>query len=86
MTGWIGISLGDICGIGPEVTLKALATEISQDKTRYLIIGDVDHIRGLNQRLGLHLDLQPEQPRSSPGNDLQQPGAPAPTDGPGGRR
>jgi hypothetical protein len=28
MTGWIAISLGDATGIGPEVTLKALAAEI----------------------------------------------------------
>ena len=27
MTGWIGISLGDVTGVGPEVTLKALAAE-----------------------------------------------------------
>ena len=25
MTRWIGITLGDVTGIGPEVTLKALA-------------------------------------------------------------
>jgi len=25
MTGWIAVSLGDVTGIGPEVTLKALA-------------------------------------------------------------
>ena len=31
MTGWIGISLGDITGIGPEVTLKALALEAQAD-------------------------------------------------------
>ena len=40
MTGWIGISLGDITGIGPEVTLKALAVEAKADDTRYLLIGD----------------------------------------------
>ena len=40
MTGWIGISLGDITGIGPEVTLKALAVEAQADDTRYLLIGD----------------------------------------------
>jgi len=57
MTGWIGISLGDLTGIGPEVTLKALATADSGDNTRYLLIGDVAHLRGLNQRLGLNLEL-----------------------------
>ena len=58
MTGWIGISLGDITGIGPEVTLKALATETQTDETRYLLIGDAEHVRALNRRLGLNLPLQ----------------------------
>ena len=58
MTGWIGISVGDVTGIGPEVTLKALAAESAADDTRYLLIGDVEHLRGLNQELGLKLPLQ----------------------------
>ncbi len=58
MTGWIGISLGDITGIGPEVTLKALATEAQADDTRYLIIGDAACARRVNQQLGLQLPLQ----------------------------
>src|SRR6266567_2132687 len=58
MTGWIGISLGDITGIGPEVTLKALATETQTDETRYLLIGDAEYARALNLRLGLNLPLQ----------------------------
>lgn len=58
VNGWIGISLGDITGIGPEVTLKALATEAGADHTRYLLIGDAEHLRALNQQLGLKLPLQ----------------------------
>ena len=58
MTGWIGISLGDITGIGPEVTLKALALEAQADDTRYLLIGDSAHTRRLNEQLGLNLPLQ----------------------------
>jgi 4-hydroxythreonine-4-phosphate dehydrogenase len=57
MKGWIGISLGDATGIGPEVVLKALAVETPLDDTRYLLIGDIEHIRGLNKRLGLKLAL-----------------------------
>ena len=57
MTGWIGISLGDITGIGPEVTLKALAVEAQADDTRYLLIGDAEHARRLNEQLGLKLSL-----------------------------
>ena len=40
MTGCIGIALGDITGIGPEVTLKALALDMETDDARYLLIGD----------------------------------------------
>ncbi|MCU0782534.1 MAG: 4-hydroxythreonine-4-phosphate dehydrogenase PdxA [Verrucomicrobia bacterium] len=58
MTGWIGITLGDITGIGPEVTLKALAAEGPADDTRYLLIGDAGHARRLNQQFGLNLPLQ----------------------------
>jgi 4-hydroxythreonine-4-phosphate dehydrogenase len=58
MTGWIGITLGDVTGIGPEVTLKALAREIQKDAARYLIIGDLRHARELNRKLGLALTLE----------------------------
>jgi 4-hydroxythreonine-4-phosphate dehydrogenase len=63
----IGISLGDVTGIGPEVTLKALASEEASDSTRYLLIGDAQHIRSLDQRLGLNLGLQPFENRGQPG-------------------
>jgi 4-hydroxythreonine-4-phosphate dehydrogenase len=59
MTGWIAISLGDVTGIGPEVTLKALAAEAAEDETKYLLIGDSGHIAALYERLGLQLTLQP---------------------------
>jgi 4-hydroxythreonine-4-phosphate dehydrogenase len=59
MTGWVGISLGDITGVGPEVALKAIAAEGASDGARYLLLGDVDHAQALNRRLGLNLPLQP---------------------------
>ncbi len=34
MKGWLGISLGDVTGIGPEVTLKAIAAEAAADDTK----------------------------------------------------
>src|SRR5258705_11696012 len=57
-TARIGISLGDVTGIGPEVTLKALAAEGGSHDTRYLLIGDVEHIQGLNRKLGVNLSLE----------------------------
>ena len=67
MTGWIGISLGDITGIGPEVTLKALAIEAQTDDTRYLLIGDTEHVSRLNEQLGLKLPLQNYAGKDEPG-------------------
>jgi len=58
MNGWIGITLGDVAGIGPEVTLKALVSESASDDTRYLLIGDAGHARRLNEHFGLNLPLQ----------------------------
>jgi 4-hydroxythreonine-4-phosphate dehydrogenase len=57
MNRWIGISLGDVTGIGPEVTLKALASEAAVDEARYVLIGDATQARRLNQQLGLGLSL-----------------------------
>jgi 4-hydroxythreonine-4-phosphate dehydrogenase len=59
MTGWIGVSLGDVTGIGPEVTLKALRVVAGKDATRYLILGDIDLLHRLNQQLELGIGLKP---------------------------
>jgi len=67
MTGWIGISLGDVTGIGPEVTLKALAAELPADDTRYFLLGDERLLRELNARLALGLPLQPQRGPESGG-------------------
>ncbi len=67
MTGWTGISLGDITGIGPEVTLKALARELDADDTRYLLLGDPGHLARLNEQLRLRLSLQPFRQYDRPG-------------------
>ena len=58
MSGWIAIALGDVTGVGPEVTLKALAAEASVDEAQFLIIGDFGLLRDLEKRLGLGLKLQ----------------------------
>mgnify|MGYP002623925697 FL=1 len=57
MTGWIGISIGDVTGIGPEVTLKALAAERQDTTNRYLLLGDWHHLRNLNEAIGTALPL-----------------------------
>jgi 4-hydroxythreonine-4-phosphate dehydrogenase len=57
MTGWLGISLGDVTGVGPEVTLKAIAAEAGGDDTKYLLVGDENILRQLNTKLSLNLPL-----------------------------
>ena len=54
----IGITLGDVTGIGPEVTLKALAREAPSNDARYLIIGDADSLKRTNEQLQLKLQLE----------------------------
>jgi 4-hydroxythreonine-4-phosphate dehydrogenase len=58
MKNWIGITLGDVTGIGPEVTLKALAAESAADDARYLLIGDEHRLLRLNEKLSLNLPLE----------------------------
>jgi len=69
MNGRIGISIGDVTGIGPEVTLKALAKE--RDAARgFALIGDFAHLQALNQQLGLSLPLVPSQAEPATVGDL----------------
>lgn len=53
----IAIALGDAAGIGPEVALKALAAELQEDATRYLLIGNESLVRTLNDQFGLNLEI-----------------------------
>jgi len=55
----IAIALGDPAGVGPEVTLKAIASELKADDSHYLLIGDIEMVTSLNQRLGLRLNIDP---------------------------
>lgn len=64
----IAISLGDRTGIGPEVTLKALAADLDSDDTRYLLVGDAANVQQLNHTLALNLELKNEnQGHATPG-------------------
>ena len=58
MNGWIGISLGDVTGIGPEVALKAVDAEAGSDDAKYLFIGDSEYLARLNEKLSINLPLR----------------------------
>ncbi|HEU0011875.1 MAG TPA: 4-hydroxythreonine-4-phosphate dehydrogenase PdxA [Verrucomicrobiae bacterium] len=55
----IAIALGDAGGIGPEVTLKAVAAELTGDDTRYVLIGNGGLLVELSRKLKLNLPLAP---------------------------
>jgi len=71
MSGRIAITVGDVTGVGPEVTLKALAAELPQDDCSYVLFGDADQLHSLNARLKLGVPLEP--PRISIRNSTQLP-------------
>jgi 4-hydroxythreonine-4-phosphate dehydrogenase len=58
MKNWIGIPLGDVTGVGPEVALKAIAAEARHDDTQYLLLGDEASARSLIECLELDLPLE----------------------------
>jgi 4-hydroxythreonine-4-phosphate dehydrogenase len=55
---FLGITLGDATGVGPEVALKALAAEAATDDCKYLLIGDENLLARLNEKLSLNLPLK----------------------------
>jgi len=57
----IGITIGDVTGIGPEVTLKALAGEPEKDRAQYLLIGSLPLLQDRKARLGIDLSLAPAE-------------------------
>ena len=67
MKGWIGISLGDVTGVGPEVALKAVAAEAAADAVKYLFIGDDGILQQLNRRFSLNLPLETFSSYEAPG-------------------
>lgn len=62
----IGITLGDVAGIGPEIILKALGSEeIKKLGVRFLIIGDKKVIEDNSARLNIPLSKQAPLDRKS---------------------
>lgn len=53
----LGILLGDVTGVGPEVAFKAVAQALDDDDTRYVIVGDAGVARLYCGLLGFEGDL-----------------------------
>lgn len=67
----IGIPLGDIAGIGPEIVVKALANPAIYEIARPLVIGEAGALRRALRVTGLDLEIQvvadPARGRYQPG-------------------
>lgn len=54
----LGITLGDVTGIGPEVALKAVARAMADDaETVYVLVGDAAVVRHFAGLLGIEAEL-----------------------------
>lgn len=53
----IGITMGDVCGIGPEIIAKSLAAPELYDLCRPLVIGDADALRRAAQVVGAEMTV-----------------------------
>lgn len=53
----IGITMGDPAGIGPEISLKALTDPFLGTICRPILIGDLRHLRSVNDALGFGMDI-----------------------------
>lgn len=53
----LGITMGDPCGIGPEVTVRALASEGLYQRCRPIIVGGAEAVKRAMTVLGLNLKV-----------------------------
>jgi 4-hydroxythreonine-4-phosphate dehydrogenase len=53
----VAITIGDVTGIGPEVTLKAVAAELADPGWNYLLIGDSRYLEQANTQFALGLSF-----------------------------
>lgn len=58
----VGITIGDAAGIGPEISLKAAASEDLRGECEPLLIGDLNYLKRASRRLQPGLTLVPYSP------------------------
>ena len=49
----IAMTMGDPCGIGPEITVKTLADKNIHSKCRPILIGDADILEQAAEKIGI---------------------------------
>ncbi|MGU3575166.1 4-hydroxythreonine-4-phosphate dehydrogenase PdxA [Brucellaceae bacterium C25G] len=58
MSNIIGITIGDPCGVGPEVTVRAVAEMSEQDRAHTRIYGNLKTLEAARDALNIDLDLR----------------------------
>ncbi|OCP10051.1 MULTISPECIES: 4-hydroxythreonine-4-phosphate dehydrogenase PdxA [unclassified Ensifer] len=59
MSNIIGITMGDPCGVGPEISVRALAEMPQQERETMRIYGNLETLEAARAALGLDIDLTP---------------------------
>lgn len=59
MSNIIGITMGDPCGVGPEITVRALAEMSQKNRAATRIYGNLKTLEAACDALGVSLDLTP---------------------------
>ncbi|WP_104663783.1 4-hydroxythreonine-4-phosphate dehydrogenase PdxA [Ensifer adhaerens] len=59
MSNIIGITMGDPCGVGPEISVRALAEMPEQERESIRIYGNLATLEAARTALGLTVDLTP---------------------------
>lgn len=59
MSNIIGITMGDPCGVGPEIAVRALAEMSPEDRDQTRIYGNLTTLETARSALGLDIDLAP---------------------------
>lgn len=68
----IGITMGDPCGVGPEISIRALSDMSDADRAQTRIYGNYATLEAAREALGIDIDLRPHVV------DLPVEGAPLP--------
>ncbi len=55
----IGITMGDPCGVGPEISVRALAGMTPEERATIRIYGNLTTLEAARDLLGIDLDLTP---------------------------
>ncbi|AYD02649.1 4-hydroxythreonine-4-phosphate dehydrogenase PdxA [Neorhizobium sp. NCHU2750] len=59
MSNIIGITMGDPCGVGPEITVRALAEMADADRAATRIYGNLPTLEAARAALNIEIDLAP---------------------------